>query len=107
VGYFEDAIMNCKPGDLAYVIRAEATPEMVGIVVTVLRMAIDGEKVGGRKFSVREPSWVVEANSLIPSRGYDGILRYLKQRVICDRNMRPISGVPVTDEVTEDLKEPA
>jgi hypothetical protein len=99
--------MNCKPGDLAYVIRAETTPEMIGMVVTVLRMAIDGEEVCGRRFAVMEPGWVVEANSLIPARGCDGILRHLKRRAVADRNLRPISGVPVNDEVTDDIKEPA
>jgi hypothetical protein len=100
--------MNCKPGDLAYVIRAVVTPEMVGAVVSVLRSAVHMETVDGIRYEVTEPGWVVEsAGSSLPVRSNDGILRIVKRRVVMDRLLRPISGVPVNDEVTEDLKEPA
>jgi hypothetical protein len=99
--------MNCRPGDLAYVVRAEVTPEMIGIVVTVLRPAIHAEIVDGIHYQVTEPSWVVESGSSIPARSNDGILRVVKRRVVMDRLLRPISGVPVNDEVTDDIKEPA
>jgi hypothetical protein len=39
--------MNCRPGDLAVVVRAEQTPTMTGRFVIVDRLAVPGEVIDG------------------------------------------------------------
>lgn len=83
--------MNCKPGDLAYIVKAPFGGP-IGSVVEV-------EKPFGT-----EPrfgfAWYVKSSRPIPTRelGYrtDGV-------VVPDDWMRPISGVPIEDEVTEEI----
>jgi hypothetical protein len=92
--------MNCKPGDLAYIVNT-VEPRNVGKVVEVLEYAgvnpyfDDWIWCGGQG-----PSWFVRCESgLIGS--VDGISR--KVAVCADSRLRPISGVPVHDEVTEEI----
>jgi hypothetical protein len=84
--------MNCKPGDLAYIVRS-ARPETVGVVVEVL------EPITHRG----TPMWRVRA--VRPVKKMNGDFGY--EGDIEDDRLRPISGVPVNDEVTDDIKEPA
>ncbi|MDR6393038.1 hypothetical protein [Paraburkholderia phenoliruptrix] len=84
--------MNCKPGDLAYIVKS-GRPETIGVIVEVLEPLIHGST----------PMWRVRA--LRPVKKYSG--EFGCEGNIEDDRLRPISGVPVNDEVTDDIKEPA
>lgn len=88
--------MNCKPGDLAIIIRAHLS-ENVGAIVEVIAPC---EYFG-------EGYW--HCRSCTPRRGVigDRVVSAAKEHSILDAWMRPISGVPVDDEVKDDIKEPA
>jgi hypothetical protein len=98
--------MNCKPGDLAVVIGGESTPEMIGHIVLVERPATNGEMLDGHMVrwdeGDTEPSWIVSATSDrgIPTRT-NLALRFFRQRAIADRLLRPISGLPDTEDTDE------
>jgi hypothetical protein len=47
--------MNCKPGDLAVIVRTHNKPKLLGFFVRVLR-AYDGP------YEWREPAWWIECN---------------------------------------------
>ncbi len=82
--------MNCKPGDLAYV-TGSGLPEQNGMVVKVEEVGRNG------------PSWwVVSFRGVVQTR--NGGLAVGRAQVP-DANLRPISGVPVTDDV--DIEVPA
>lgn len=88
--------MNCKPGDLAY-LSSDCIDE--GVIVEVLSAAPPTED---------GPAWHCKSRTPI-----NCTLQVSKREVsateicVADRYLRPISGVPVTDEVTENMKEPA
>lgn len=90
--------MNCKAGDLAY----QAYPGTnCGRVYEVLSINCDHPRLG-RIWNVRatQPLETFDSD--------DGSHRGFWTDFECpDDWLRPISGVPVDDEVTEDLKEPA
>jgi hypothetical protein len=102
--------MNVKPGDLAIVVSAPRTPEMIGRIVKVERAAIDGEFFSDVRYcSDGAAAWVcsVDARSgPLPSRTKNGVLLWLRTRAIADRLLRPISGLPLNDNIeTEKLIE--
>lgn len=84
--------MNCKPGDLAVVIRSRTTPEVIGKIVTVVRVAATMEKHDGLVFVSRGYSvcWMCSAPNGIPLRTRKGRLLFPKQRAIPDSCLRPI-----------------
>lgn len=86
--------MNCKPGDLAY-LTASDFPENVGRIVEVTN---DGYACDG--------GWVWAVVSAVPLKGW--IPDTEQVGVSCNLNafddeLRPISGVPVTDDVTDEV----
>lgn len=86
--------MNCKPGDLAYM-TASDFPENVGRVVEVTN---DGYACDG--------GWVWNVVSVVPLKGW--IPGTERVSVSCtleafDDELRPISGVPVTDDVSDEV----
>lgn len=86
--------MNCKPGDLAYLVTSDF-PENVGRVVEVTK---DGYLCDG--------GWVWSVVSTIPMKGW--IPGTQKVSASCnldafDNELRPISGVPVTDDVEDEV----
>lgn len=89
--------MNCKPGDLAYQIYKGPA---CGRVYEVLSVNCDHPRFG-RVWNVRatEPLETFDSES--------GLSLGPKAHFECpDSWLRPISGVPVEDEVTDDIKEP-
>ena len=92
--------MNCKPGDLAYIVAGLVDPSPnIGKVVEVIGLyGID---------SALGLMWRCRATSPILTRRRDGRITADLKFASPDAWLRPISGVPVTDDVTEDLKEPA
>lgn len=92
--------MNVKPDDLAIVLR-DPFPENIGRVVSVRGPAI---------FVTDAPAWHCEVKGAPvriieierPWESYFG-----NEAEIYDADLMPISGVPVDDEIIEDLREPA
>jgi hypothetical protein len=91
--------MNCKPGDLAFIVDSQF-PENLGRVVEVISAYGDFRDEGF--------CWNVIAKTAMKGEGeIDGRIMYLREGFIPDVCLRPISGAPVNDEVTDDIKEPA
>lgn len=96
--------LRCKPGDLAVVVYAPITPEMIGKFVLVERLAVDGEKcldgpgvyvLGG------DASWIIVSatnGGLLPTRTVGGRILYLKVRSMADICLRPIRPNEGEDE---------
>lgn len=84
--------MNCKPGDLAYIVGN--FPE-AGYIVECLEL------------TPKQPHWPEYGafwycKSVRPIEcEYTGFRRDI---VVPDKFLRPISGVPLNDEVTDDLE---
>lgn len=99
--------MNVKPGDLAIVIYAPHTPELIGRIVRVDRQAVDGEQFGGIRFgSWGFASWVCSADRPLPWRTTTifGLVHFPK-RPIADFMLRPISGLPLEEETDTRIPE--
>jgi hypothetical protein len=93
--------MNCKPGDLAIIVRA-ILPENIGRIVEIVRLI--GEALDGLG-----PIWLVRGSQPLARSANKGSVRLddSLERSFIDAWLRPISGVPVNDEVTDDIREPA
>lgn len=82
--------LNCKPGDLAVIVRAMYRPELIGRLVTCVRLIPnDGFDADGRPFSPKPqggPRWVIEKP-----------LGSLKS--VSDSNLRPIRDQDGEDEM--------
>lgn len=83
--------MNCRAGDLAYVVRSY-WPENVGVIVKVLRPFLG-------VFSPPEHAWIVEPT--VPVVCQKGLINAGVECVIQDRLLRPIAG-PTRDSIVED-----
>ena len=91
-------MLNCKPGDLAVIVNSRATPENIGKIVRVIRLAVHNEKIEGHYITLRKdaPAWIVEsAGSDLVWRGFlksDGsqTKHIVRIRSYADRCLRPI-----------------
>ncbi|MCG5072257.1 hypothetical protein [Paraburkholderia tagetis] len=104
-----------KSGSLAVVIQAgdpHITPGLVDRIVEIVRPAIDGEEfisIDGVVVTCRDSRsiWVVKSRSPLPwicVQGADaGKVRLFRERAIADQYLRPISGVPVTRDVKDEV----
>lgn len=106
--------MNCKPGDLAIVVRARDTTEMLGRIVTVVRRLVYGEFFKTDRGSIRwtgacSSAWVVSSSHPMPWKSTDGSRHLVLERAFMDECLRPINpGDLVEDEdQINKLKEPA
>ncbi|MBU9604438.1 hypothetical protein [Burkholderia multivorans] len=86
--------MNCKIGDLAIVIRAPGAPENIGRIVKVV--GILGEVRGYFCWDVACDSPVAVFSSGVKSMKTHG--------GIPDAWLRPVSGLPITDDVEDEVK---
>lgn len=90
--------MNCKPGDLAYIVHDPHNPQDIGKVVKVLRVATDWCEED-------MPEWRCEARDQLS--GFNGGREWKpgqhKAVDIPDAWLRPISGVPVEDEQRDEV----
>ncbi|SKC78449.1 hypothetical protein SAMN05445504_2395 [Burkholderia sp. CF099] len=92
--------MNCKPGDLAFVVRDEHSVN-IGRVVRVVGPA---RYIGAS--SVFGPAWycVTEGEPLLVMQFDDPSTTFwLDEADIFDQCLRPISGVPVNDEISHEV----
>lgn len=85
--------MNCKLGDLAIVIRAPKAPENVGRIVKVA--AEFGEHKGYFCWTVTSDSPMTVFVNRVPTLKTEG--------AIPDAWLRPVSGLPVTDDVEDEV----
>jgi hypothetical protein len=82
--------LNCKPGDLAYVIDSEK-PSHIGMVVRVVRP--DPVWSG-------DPSWVVSFSGVVIGNGGEVLVG---EGTCWDSSLRPIGGVPVDEETHDEV----
>ncbi|WP_186077561.1 hypothetical protein [Burkholderia gladioli] len=85
--------MNCKPGDLAIIIKAPLSLDgsPIGMVVEVLKDWADHLKYGH--------CWLCRFSDLMEtSRGGTSYVAHVP-----DDWLRPISGVPVKDDVEDEV----
>lgn len=80
--------MNCKPGDLAVVVRSIAGNE--GLVLTCLRLATESEMRDGYYWRGLAPMWVTDRVSRNNIGGSDALMP--------DALLRPIRDQPGEDE---------
>ena len=87
--------MNCKPGDLAIIVRCGSVTENIGRIVEVLRAG--GEMRG-------HPLWVVGCPSpliaVVPETG-QRVPRH--SGLIPDAWLRPVSGLPVDEKAPDEV----
>jgi len=94
-------VMNCKPGDLAIIVRSEKD-QLCGKVVKVIKGWGDWKPYGYL--------WTVEfAHPIATRRPSQSDLIIQSNADFPDAWLRPVSGLPLTDDVSDDLriKEPA
>lgn len=92
--------MNCKPGDLAYIVHAPPNAaEALGAVVEVIQR---GRDIDGM------PAWHVQVSDRFDiSHRLTGRAAYMNRVNTPDAWLRPISGVPVQDEQSDAASRPA
>lgn len=88
--------LNCKPGDLAY-LSSDCVNE--GVIVEVIS--------AGPLFE-GDPTWHCKSRTpiLCEIRSWDGGVlkgtRSVNEICVADKHLRPISGIPVHEEVTDE-----
>lgn len=108
---------RCKVGDMAIVVGSQGipglTPGIIGRVVEIVRphtagstyRSIDGITMHSSRCTGSH-FWVVRSSRHLPWGVFSGpnvgnILMF-EERPISDLHLRPISGTPLNDEVTDD-----
>ena len=92
--------MNCKPGDLAYVVRDKEFPENVGRIVEVIQPAmLDGSEAPGFWWDVR----ALGKPHPVSYHGEACFAMYAMDFEMPDSDLRPISGVPLHDEACDEV----
>jgi hypothetical protein len=95
--------LNCKSGDMA-VVGNKALPINKDKIVEIGAFLGEDPVWNGFRWNVGEgPRWIVTCKAGIFDS--DGVGHFAAP--VADRNLRPISGVPIDEDVTEDLREPA
>ncbi|WP_186084891.1 hypothetical protein [Burkholderia gladioli] len=95
--------MNCKPGDMAIITRTRSG-KGVGRIVEVVRLAVHGEIFvtrNGRRARANLEGWgvcwVIRAERLKWGK------YAVAERPFPDAYLRPVSGLPMTDDVTDEV----
>lgn len=103
---------NCKPGDLAILIRDEC-PENLGAIVEVLAPWVDdGRGLPGVQWCCRAKGRPLMSMQWAAYEGYPPFqvgYRYSapgQQLAIADEDLRPITGLPDADDVVRELDKP-
>jgi hypothetical protein len=93
---------NVKPGDLAIVVGAYYCTENIGRIVEVVRQATPGVDVVPSNAGL---SWMVKSSRPLGrvAAGYTKRLAPGFEAPCADVNLRPVSGIPETDEVKDTL----
>lgn len=88
--------MNCKPGDLAFMVRSQAGNE--GRIVLCIRLSPFDGLIAPGGVSNKGDVWEIEP----PMRAWDGSMT----SHALDRNLRPIRPGDISDEEVRDLYAP-
>lgn len=85
--------MNCKQGQLAIIIR-DPLPQCIGSIVEVVSSNIDFDR----------PAWNCHSVRPLPTVAKDDVsdVRLLRYFMCYDADLRPVTGLPLCDEVTDD-----
>jgi len=87
--------MNCKPGDLAYIVGGLENPSPnLGRIVEVLHLW--GEDEHG-------PNWLCKSIEPIALRGPGDSTVYDTECISADAWLRPITGLPITDDIKDEV----
>jgi hypothetical protein len=98
--------MNCKPGDLAVIVGVASK---CGFIVEVMRAATlsrfdlpDGRPHVGCFLE----DWIIKFQRAVQCPTMRGMV-LSEWAVVADSKLRPVSGLPVDDEIPAEIKEPA
>lgn len=93
--------LNCKPGDMAIVVSAYHRPENIGRIVEVVRVAVEGVdyKINGAS----QFAWLVKSQRPLARAGYYMPIPDGYEAVCADCNLRPVSGLPVDEEIRDEV----
>jgi hypothetical protein len=80
--------VNCRPGDLAVIVRSDTCPENIGRFVTVTGPADDW---------AIECDWLIECATAL-KRCHNGVFSYGHKTNIADNRLRPVRGPDGVDE---------
>ncbi|WP_186215901.1 hypothetical protein [Burkholderia gladioli] len=87
--------MNCKPGDLAIIIKTRSG-EAIGWIVRVLEI--------GREIPDLGYAWCIKTSKPVYVESIaSGKHSYTDEPLCPDSWLRPISGIPMTDDVTDEV----
>ncbi|MCP1121587.1 hypothetical protein [Robbsia andropogonis] len=102
--------MNCKPGDLAIVFFSQRSPELIGAIVEIVRRAFNGDEfssIEGRRFRASGIpdgiSWRIKLSSPLRVSAPDGTSHYFAEVSMLDTRLRPVSGLPIDEEVIHEV----
>lgn len=95
--------LRCKQGDLAVVVRATQTPAMLGRLVIVERLLLDGERVSRMPVKTGGlPCWVIRSavdGDLLPwPSANSNFVHMVPRRAYLDIGLRPIRPNEGEDE---------
>ncbi|WP_157686010.1 hypothetical protein [Robbsia andropogonis] len=103
--------MNCKPGDLAIVVFAKIRPELMGTIVEIVGRAFNGDEfssIKGRRFRASGiPDgiiWRIKLSRPLRVSAPDGTSHYFTEVTMPDTRLRPVSGLPIDEEVIHEVR---
>ncbi|MCA7948380.1 hypothetical protein [Burkholderia vietnamiensis] len=95
--------MNCKIGDMAIIIRGKATCGRIVEVVDVCPRNVYFKLPDGFWHSAVNYEWIVRFQNPIEAPTDAGCNRTTVYAPIPDRFLRPITGLPITDDVEDEV----
>lgn len=104
--------MNCKPGILAYVLGSSKYAGRIVEVISCAPKGIDFEMPDGYTHVATANDWLIRfvGAPVECPMGFNGKEKWSRLGNFAtapNRKLRPISGVPVNDEIPTEIKEPA
>lgn len=95
--------MNCKPGDLAYIVGASRHAGKVVQVVELAPIGVNFRLPDGHMQGAQDYEWVCYFPTPQEIGLSDGTTRMTHYATVPDRVLRPIGGVPVCDEQRDEV----
>lgn len=95
--------MNCKSGDLAIIVASSHSPENIGRIVEVVRPAV--RNLEFHKDAPDTHAWIVKADRPLVRHHYLTKERLPDScvRPYLDDCLRPVSGLPITDDIKDEV----
>ncbi|WP_186079334.1 hypothetical protein [Burkholderia gladioli] len=95
--------MNCKPGDLAIITRGREVAGRIVEVISPCPRNIIFQLPDGCSHHPVDYEWIVKFQNPVIARLSSGGTRKTYFAPVPDRVLRPISGVPVTDDIEDEV----